>query len=98
MLIAPYVEMVAEATIASDDCDCIISAKTPEHLKCWLNQSYNIKKHQAALFMKFKTGRYSCMIFELSDVPFNDVYDPGTGKAFIRYELEQTGKPGIRIN
>ncbi len=97
MIISPYVDNVCQAAIAADEYDCVLSIKTPQHLHCWLKKTFDIKKHQAALFMKFKSGTYSCLLMDLVDIPFKNVFDPSTGKAFIRYELEQTGNPGMRI-
>ncbi len=97
MLITPYVDTVAQAAIAADDCDCVISAKTAEHVAYWLRQHFDVKKHQASLFLKFKSGTFACLCMGLNDIPFNTTYDPSTGKAFIRYELEQTGNPAMRI-
>ena len=87
-MIIPWVEIVAHAFICPDDKDCVLSVSSPIALAAFVKDKFNIKKHDAALLIRYKNSRNALVIMAVEDIPFHDIYDPYNGKAFIKYGSE----------
>jgi hypothetical protein len=102
MLIIPWIDTVPIAMIAGSDSDVVVSASSPCIFSAFLNEkSEELRKQKKLLdfllLVMFKGSSFVLFIKDKNDIPDKDIFDPGTGKLWIKYEVDQKSKALIRI-
>lgn len=102
MLIIPWIEKIPIAMIASLDHETVVSASSPFIFKTFLHEKIEeLRKEKKILnyilMIMFKGSSYALFIKDENDIPENTLHDPGTGKIWVKYEVDQKTKAMIRM-
>lgn len=97
MILTKWITCVGKAVIASKENECAVSCSSFMALSSFVKDNFNVKKHDAALLIKFAESDHVLILEDENDIPYKDLYDPGTGKLLIKYEVEQVMPSYLRI-